>query len=242
MKRIDGRKFDELRKIKIHRHYIKNAEGSCLIEIGQTRVACTATLDKNVPPFLKGTGKGWVTAEYGMLPGSTQGRVQRERNKVSGRTHEIQRLVGRALRTVVNTKVLEERTLYIDCDVIQADGGTRIASIVGGYIALVDGVNSLYKKAAISRPCVTGMIAAVSVGICQGQPVLDLDYEEDSQADVDMNVVMNHKGEFIEVQGTAEHATFSHKGLDELLVLAKKGITEIVAMEKEMFGDILRDI
>jgi ribonuclease PH len=239
MKRSDGRKDDELRKINIHRNYIKHAEGSCLVEVGNTKVICTASIDKNVPPFLKNTGNGWVTSEYGMLPRATNTRVMRERNKVSGRTHEIQRLVGRALRSVVNTRLLGERTIYIDCDVIQADGGTRCASIVGGFIALVDAAKRLHKNGETAEMVVNNYLAAISVGVWKGQPVLDLCYEEDSSCDTDMNVVMKGNGEFIELQGTAEHGSFSEKDLHQLLALGKKGITEIIDIEKEIFKGIL---
>lgn len=238
MKRNDNRLFDQLRKINITRHFIKHAEGSCLIEWGNTKVICTASVDEKVPPFLRNSGKGWLTAEYGMLPRSTGTRVQRERDRLSGRTMEIQRLVGRALRNVTLTNKIGERTIVIDCDVIQADGGTRVASIVGGFCALVDCMDKLYKARTIPELCVTDYLAAISVGIIRGKYMLDLDYDEDSAAEVDMNVVRKSNGEFIELQGTGEHGSFNEKDLNELLGLAKKGIDEIVAVEKELFKGI----
>ena len=238
MKRIDKRHHDELRKISVKRHYIKHATGSCLIEFGHTRVVCTAMAENTVPQFLKNTGKGWVSAEYGMLPGSTAQRMMRERNKLSGRTHEIQRLIGRALRNVVDTKNLGERTIWIDCDVIQADGGTRTASVVGGYIAMVDCLQKLQKDSQIRDICVRDYLGAISVGMLKGDCLLDLCYEEDCIADVDMNVVMRGNGEFIEVQGTGEHASFSQEELTKLLGTAKKGIHQIIDMEKEMFAGL----
>src|SRR5512147_411771 len=198
--RIDGRKTDELRKIKITRNYIKTAEGSVLIEMGDTRVICTATVENTVPPFLKGQGTGWVTAEYAILPRSSAQRIQRERGKVGGRTYEIQRLIGRALRSVVDMKALGERSVLIDCDVIQADGGTRTASITGAYIALVDALRHAKKQGMIATIPVTDHLAAVSVGIVDGKPMLDLCYTEDSGAETDMNLVMTGKGGIVEVQ------------------------------------------
>ena len=237
MKRTDERKPDQLRKINIKRKFLKYAEGSCLIEMGNTRIICAASVDKNVPFFLKNTGEGWLTAEYRMLPCAGENRIQRD--KISGRTMEIQRLIGRSLRSVVNLKRLGERTIRIDCDVIQADGGTRTASIVGGYIALVDCLNKLYNRKEIFELCITDLLAATSVGIWQGAYFLDLTYLEDSQADVDMNVVMKGSGEFIEIQGTAEKGSFSEKDLSSFLELAKKGIEEIIDLEKDLFKDIL---
>ena len=237
IKRSDGRKPDQLRNINIKRKFLKYAEGSCLIEMGNTRIICAASVDKKVPFFLKNTGEGWLTAEYRMLPCSSEDRIQRD--KISGRTMEIQRLIGRSLRSVVNLKRLGERTIRIDCDVIQADGGTRTASIVGGYIALVDCLNKLYNRKEIFELCITDLLAATSVGVWQGAHFLDLTYLEDSQADVDMNVVMKGSGEFIEVQGTAEKGSFSEKDLSSFLKLAKKGIEEIIEVEKDLFKDIL---
>jgi len=236
MKRSDGRSFDQLRKINITKGFMKNADGSCLIEMGDTKVVCTATIDKFVPMFLKNTGTGWVTAEYGMLPRSVQKRIQRERDKASGRTMEIQRLIGRSLRNVVNTNKLGERSVIIDCDVVQADGGTRTASIVGGFIAMVEGLRKLANNGLIGELPVIDYVAAVSVGIVKGAPCLDLCFEEDSSADVDMNVVMKGSGEFIEVQGTGEKQSFSQDELTNMLGLAKKGIGEILVIQKQILG------
>jgi ribonuclease PH len=237
MKRIDGRDCDVLRKINIQRGYMKYAEGSCLIEVGNTKVICTATVDKNVPQFLKNSGTGWVTAEYGMLPRSAGVRIPRDKN--SGRSTEIQRLIGRALRSVVALKDLGEKTIWVDCDVIQADGGTRTASIVGGFIALTDCINKLHNEKAISQMCVTDYLGAISVGLWKGNCILDLTFDEDSKAEVDMNVVMKASGEFIELQGTAEHGSFSQDELNSFLKLAKKGIEEIIDMERNLFKDVL---
>jgi len=236
MKRSDGRSFDQLRKINIARGFMKNADGSCLIEMGDTKVVCTATVDKFVPMFLKNTGIGWVTAEYGMLPRSVQKRIPRERDKSSGRTMEIQRLIGRSLRNVVNTGKLGERSVIIDCDVVQADGGTRTASIIGGFIAMVEGLHKLAKNGQIGELPVIDYVAAISVGIVKGNPCLDLCFEEDSSADVDMNVVMKGSGEFIEVQGTGEKQSFSQDELILMLGLAKKGISEILEVQKQALG------
>jgi len=237
MKREDGRAPDQIRRLSIQRDYMKYAEGSCLIELGNTKVICTATADKNVPLFLRNSGQGWLTAEYRMLPRSAQARIQRD--KVSGRTMEIQRLIGRSLRSVVNLKKLGEWTILIDCDVIQANGGTRTTSIVGGFVALVDCLNKLYKQKVIAELCVTDLVGAISVGSWQGIKMLDLTYLEDSQADVDMNIVMKSSGEFIEVQGTAEHGSFSQEDLSSFLALARKGIEEIIDVERNLFKDIL---
>ncbi len=231
--RIDGRRADELRRIKIARRYIKSAEGSVLIEMGDTKVICTATVDNSVPPFLKGKGTGWVTAEYAMLPRSSAQRIQRERSKVGGRTHEIQRLIGRSLRSVVDMAVLGERTVLIDCDVIQADGGTRTASITGAFVALVDALRHMKKQKLIDIVPVRDHLAAVSVGIVEGKPLLDLCYAEDSAAEVDMNLVMTGAGAIVEVQGTAEREPFSKASLAKLLALGERGIKEIVAKQKE---------
>ena len=235
MMRNDGRGLDRLRKINITRNYIKHAEGSCLIEFGDTKVICTATIEESVPMFLKGTGTGWVTAEYGMLPRSTETRIRRDKN--SGRTQEIQRLIGRSLRAVVKMKNWGERTVRVDCDVIQADGGTRTASITGGFIALVDAFIRLKKDRAINKLPIKDYVAAISVGIVDSEPLLDLSYEEDSSASVDMNVVMTGSGEFIEVQGTGERMTFSKDQMDKLLSLAKNGIQELIDIQKGLFKD-----
>lgn len=237
MVRQDGRGADKIRKVQITRNYIKYAEGSCLIEMGNTKVICTASVDENVPPFLKGSGTGWVTAEYGMLPRSCQTRIKR--NKDSGRTYEIQRLVGRSLRAVTDMKSMGERSIWIDCDVIQADGGTRTASITGSFIALVDALNKLKKDGLFGKVPVKDSVAAVSVGIMGGNLLLDLTYEEDSQADVDMNIVMIGKGEFIEIQGTAERKTFKKEEMDGLLVLAKKGIGDLTEIQLALLKGIL---
>jgi len=236
MVRLDGRGLDKLRKVVITRNYNKYAEGSCLIELGNTRVVCTASVEESVPPFLKGTGTGWVTAEYGMLPRSCKTRIQR--GKDSGRTYEIQRLVGRSLRAVTEMKPLGERTIWIDCDVIQADGGTRTASITGSFIALCDALNKLKKNGPIDKIPIKDFVAATSVGIIHGGLLLDLTYEEDSRADVDMNIVMTGKGEFIEIQGTAERKTFHKDHADKLLTLATKGIAELVDLQRSLLKDI----
>ncbi|HCI45586.1 MAG TPA: ribonuclease PH [Candidatus Omnitrophica bacterium] len=233
MTRIDGRKFNELRKIKVTKDFVKHAEGSCLIEFGHTRVICTASVEESVPPFLKGKGTGWVTAEYGMLPRSTDTRMRREKTLTSGRTLEIQRLIGRSLRGVVDVEQLGERTVKIDCDVIQADGGTRTASVTGGFIALALALQKIKKQNLIGRVPLTDYVAAVSVGVHKGQPLLDLDYREDSSADMDMNVVMVGAGKFVEVQGTAEKKPFSKKEMDQLLDLAGKGIRELIKVQKK---------
>ena len=231
MTRIDGRAADKLRKMNITKDYIKHAEGSCLIECGETRVICTASVEENVPPFLKNTGTGWVTAEYGMLPRSCTTRIQRE--KASGRTMEIQRLIGRSLRAVIDTQRLGERTIKIDCDVIQADGGTRTTSITGGFIALGLALMHIKRQRLISQIPLTDYVAAVSVGILNEKLLLDLNYEEDSKADMDMNIVMVGKGKFVEIQGTAEHNPFSKHQMDKLLELAEKGIEELFEIQKE---------
>lgn len=237
MLRNDGRANDRIRKVKITRNYISHAEGSCLIELGYTRVVCTATVEESVPNFLKGSGTGWVTAEYGMLPRSCKTRITRD--KSSGRTYEIQRLIGRSLRAVVNMSILGERTIKIDCDVIQADGGTRTASITGSFIALVDALKKIKKEGLISDMPIKDYVAATSVGIIDKDTLLDLTYDEDFKADVDMNVVMTGKGEFIEIQGTAEGKSFSKKQMDSLLALAQKGIEQLVEIQKSFLKDIL---
>jgi ribonuclease PH len=232
--RVDGRKADELRRIKITRNYLKNVEGSALIEMGETKVICAATVQESVPPFLRGKGTGWVTAEYSMLPRSSAQRIQRERSKVGGRTHEIQRLIGRSLRSVVDMSVLGERSVLIDCDVVQADGGTRTASITGAYIALVDALRFIQKQGLIAAIPVTDYLAAVSVGIVGGKPALDLCYVEDSAAEVDMNLVMTGAGKIVEVQGTAEGEPFSKDELGKLLALGEKGIKALINKQKEL--------
>ncbi len=231
MLRPDGRTANQLRKIKVTKNYTKYAEGSCLIEFGDTRVLCTATVEESVPPFLKGSGTGWVTAEYGMLPRSSTIRIPRDKN--SGRTQEIQRLIGRSLRVVVDMQKLGERTIKIDCDVIQADGGTRTASITGGFIALALALGKLRKDGLISEIPLRDYVAAISVGIVDGKMLLDLNYKEDSKADMDMNVVMVGKGEFVEIQGAAERKPFSKKQSDALLNLAQKGIRELIMIQKQ---------
>ncbi len=234
MKRLDGRKTSQLRPIKIHEQYQKFALGSCLIEFGNTRVLCAATLENRVPPFLKGTGKGWLSAEYGMLPASCTERIQREssKGKVSGRTQEIQRLIGRSLRAVMDFQVLGEQMIWIDCDVLQGDGGTRTASITGSFLALSQAIEKMLKDGLITKNPIKDYVAAISVGIVNGTPCLDLCYTEDSKAEVDMNVVMTGSGKLIEVQGTAEGEPFSEKQMTELLGLAKKGIRDIVRLQK----------
>jgi len=231
MKRPDGRKPNQLRKIRVTKNYMKNAEGSCLIEFGETKVICTASVEEGVPPFLKGSGKGWVTAEYGMLPRSCTSRIRCE--KASGRTEEIQRLVGRSLRAVIDMDKLGERTIRIDCDVLQGDGGTRTASITGGFIALADAVLWMRRQKMIDTVPVKDFIAAISVGVFQGVSVLDLNYIEDSKADVDMNVVMVGRGQFVEVQGTGEGGTFSEAQMKGLLALARRGIKELLTIQKK---------
>jgi ribonuclease PH len=236
--RPSQRSADQLRAITITRNYTKHAEGSVLIECGDTKVICTASIDEKVPPFLRGKGQGWVTAEYGMLPRSTGSRMDREaaRGKQSGRTQEIQRLIGRSLRSVVDLKALGERTIQVDCDVIQADGGTRTASITGAFVALHDAISFLIKKQSLAASPLTDFVAAISVGVYQGVPVLDLDYAEDSDCDTDMNVVMTGSGGFVEVQGTAEGAPFSRSEMDALLDLAQSGISQLVAKQKAALG------
>ena len=233
--RPSGRANDELRPIKITRHYTKHAEGSVLIECGDTRVICNATVENSVPGFLRGKGKGWVTAEYGMLPRSTGSRMRRESSsgRQGGRTMEIQRLIGRALRASLDTEKLGERTVTIDCDVIQADGGTRTASISGAWVALSDAIQTLQNKGDLKETPIQCQIAAISVGIYEGQAVLDLDYAEDSNAHTDMNIVMNNSGGFIEVQGTAEGVSFSDDELNSMLVLARKGTGEIFTLQTQ---------
>jgi len=238
MKRPSDRANDQLRDINITRNYTRHAEGSVLIEFGDTKVLCTASVENSVPRFLKGEGKGWITAEYGMLPRSTGSRMNREaaRGKQSGRTMEIQRLIGRSLRAAVDLKKLGENTITIDCDVIQADGGTRTASITGACVALVDAFSFMEGKKMIKNNPLVGLVASVSVGIYEGVPVLDLDYIEDSNAETDMNVVMTQSGGFVEIQGTAEGQTFSRVESSALLDLAEKGIGDLVALQQQALG------
>jgi ribonuclease PH len=233
--RPSNRAPDEMRDIKFTRNFTKHAEGSVLVEFGHTRVLCTATVEEKVPRFLKGKGQGWVTAEYGMLPRSTNTRMGREaaRGKQGGRTMEIQRLIGRSLRAAVDLKALGERSITLDCDVIQADGGTRTASITGACVALSDAINGLIKEGVLKENPMQHMVASISVGIYQGVPVLDLDYAEDSNAETDMNVVMDETGEFIEIQGTAEGKTFSMDEMIAMTELAKNGIAEIIIHQKQ---------
>jgi ribonuclease PH len=241
MTRPDARAPGQLRPLVLTPHVQMHAEGSVLIEAGNTRVICAASLEDRVPPFLRGTGKGWITAEYGMLPRATNTRTQREATagRVGGRTHEIQRLIGRSLRSVVRLDALGERTIWIDCDVLQADGGTRTASISGAFVALALALDKLRTQGAIPRLPITDYIAATSVGLVDGTAVLDLAYDEDSRAEVDMNVVKTGDGRFVEVQGTAEGAPFSRETLDQLLELASRGITEIVERQRALVGTIL---
>ena len=236
--RPSGRQPDQLRDIRFTRQYTRHAEGSVLVEFGNTKVLCTASVDENVPRFLKGKGQGWITAEYGMLPRSTHTRNDREasRGKQGGRTLEIQRLIGRSLRAAVDLKKLGENTITLDCDVIQADGGTRTASISGACVALVDALTWLLEKKKIKDDPLTGLVASVSVGLYKGTPVLDLDYDEDSNADTDMNVVMTQAGGFVEVQGTAEAAPFTLAEQQAMLTLAADGIDRIIALQKQALG------
>lgn len=234
--RPSGRSPDQLRPIKFTRNYTKHAEGSVLVEFGDTKVLCTASIEKGVPRWLKGKGQGWVTAEYGMLPRSTGSRMGREaaRGKQGGRTMEIQRLIARSLRAVVDLEALGERNVVVDCDVIQADGGTRTASITGGFVALADAMQGLVDAGKIKKNPIIGQVASVSVGIYNGVPVLDLDYDEDSNAETDMNVVMNDAGAFIEVQGTAEGHAFRQEELDAMLNLARSGIAQLIDHQKDV--------
>lgn len=233
--RIDGRKNDQNRHIKITRNYTKYAEGAVLIETGDTKVICTASIEDKVPPFLKGKGEGWITCEYNMIPRATQVRKVRDitRGKIDGRTMEIQRLIGRALRSIVDLKAIGEKTIWIDCDVIQADGGTRTASISGAFVALVDAVNKLHKHNPFSIYPIRDFVSAVSVGIVDNVKLLDLCYEEDSRAKVDMNVVMTDGCEFVEIQGTGEQSPFSRSDLNELIALAEKGAKHMIQVQKE---------
>ncbi len=237
--RPDGRQNDKLRKITITRNYLKNAEGSVLIEIGDTKVICTASIEDRVPFFLKDQNRGWITGEYSMLPRSTHTRKSRESSsgKVGGRTHEIQRLIGRSMRSVVDMKALGERTIWLDCDVIQADGGTRTASISGAFVALKDAVSFAMENKLIERQPIRDYVAAVSVGIVEGKTRLDLSYEEDSNAEVDMNIVMTGSGKFIEVQGTAETQPFDREGFQQMMDFAESGIREMISVQKSVLGE-----
>ena len=233
--RIDGRKNDQVRHTKVTRNYIKHAEGSVLIEVGDTKVICTASIEDKVPPFLKGTGEGWITAEYNMVPRSTATRKVRDiaRLKLDGRTMEIQRLIGRALRSVVDLKALGEKTIWIDCDVIQADGGTRTTSITGAFIALVDAVNKIHKQKSFKVYPIRKFVCATSVGIVGEEKLLDLCYEEDSNAKVDMNIIGTDDGQFVEIQGTGEEAPFTRSELNEILDLGEKGIKQMIQLQKD---------
>ncbi len=236
--RPSQRSADQLRPLRITRHYTKHAEGSVLVEMGDTKVICTASVENGVPPFLKGKGQGWVTAEYGMLPRSTGTRMKREAasGKQSGRTQEIQRLIGRSLRAVIDMTALGERQVYLDCDVIQADGGTRCASITGAFVALHDALSALVKRGDLPALPIRDFVAAVSVGVFNGKPVLDLDYIEDSGCETDMNVVMTGNGRFVEVQGTAEGEPFSREEMDVLMELASHGVRQLIASQREALG------
>jgi ribonuclease PH len=236
VKRSDGREPELLRPVKIIRNYIKHAEGSVLIEMGDTKVICSASVEERVPPFLRNTGKGWITAEYSMLPRSTHTRTSRDSltGRGSGRAFEIQRLIGRSLRSVTDLNGFGERTIWIDCDVIQADGGTRTASITGAYVALVDAFRKMVKNGSIEKVPIKGSVAAISVGKVGGKVLLDLNYEEDSRAEVDMNVVMTGDGKFVEIQGTGEESVFTKKEMDELTRIAQKGIKELARIQKKV--------
>ncbi len=240
LQRSDGRRWDEIRPVKVTRPFIKYADGSVLFEMGDTKVICTASVEEKVPPFLRDKGQGWVTAEYAMLPRATQERTPREatRGKQGGRTLEIQRLVGRALRAVTALSTMGDRTIWIDCDVIQADGGTRTASITGAFIALADAFGKLKAKNLLQKIPLTDYLAAISVGKVGGDSLVDLCYEEDSAAEVDMNLVMTGRGQLVEIQGTAERAPFEKKDLDEFLVLGWEGIQQLIKLQKELIGSI----
>jgi ribonuclease PH len=240
--RTDGRAANELRPVKITPGFLPFAEGSVLIEMGQTRVICSASVDERLPPFLRNSGQGWITAEYSMLPRATQQRTSREtgRGGPSGRTHEIQRLIGRSIRAAANMRLLGERTITLDCDVLQADGGTRTAAITGAYVAFALAVNRLLVAGKIQRSIITNEVAAISVGVVENTPLLDLKYDEDSRAEVDMNVVCTGDGRFIEVQGTAEREPFSREQMDSLLELATKGLASLVAKQREVIEQVKR--
>jgi len=242
MPRGDGRAPDELRALVLTRRYSKYAEGSVLTELGDTRVLCTASVDEKVPPFLRGTGQGWVTAEYGMLPRATRERSPREAavGRIGGRVHEIQRLIGRSLRAVVDLEKLGERTVVMDCDVLQADGGTRTAAITGAFVALFDALTLLRRTGALTKVPIREFLAAVSVGLVDGVPVLDLTYEEDSRARVDMNIVMTETGKFVEIQGTGEGGPYTKQEAATLMALAERGIVTLIARQRDLLADALR--
>ncbi|MCP3978256.1 MAG: ribonuclease PH [bacterium] len=244
MSRHDGRADDDLRPVEIARNFLRHPKGSVLMHMGQTKVICAASVEDRVPQFLKGSGEGWVTAEYAMLPAATDKRSQREvtRGRPSGRTMEIQRLIGRAMRSVIDRRKLGERTLWIDCDVIQADGGTRTASITGAFVAMCMALDKMREAKQLRGPLLHGMIAAVSVGVVEGDPLLDLDYVEDSAAEVDMNIVRTDDGRYIELQGTAESTPFARDQLDRLLALADSGIDELVKQQREALGPALEPL
>ncbi|GLC88374.1 ribonuclease PH [Lysinibacillus piscis] len=245
MSRFDERHAEALRPVRIESDYLLHPEGSVLIQVGNTKVICTATIEDKVPGFLRGQGKGWITAEYSMLPRATEQRTPREaaRGKINGRTMEIQRLIGRALRAVVDLEALGERTVWIDCDVIQADGGTRTASITGAFVAMTQAIAKLAEEKQLARFPITDFLAATSVGIVEGQgAILDLNYVEDVAAEVDMNIVMTGAGRFVELQGTGEEATFSREELNELLALGEKGISELIALQKEVLGELANKV
>jgi len=244
MTRIDGRKYNQIRDVKITRNYTRYAEGSVLIEMGETKVICTASVEEKVPPFLRNTGTGWINAEYSMLPRSTQQRKIRDasKGKIDGRTQEIQRLIGRAIRSVIDLNKIGERTIWVDCDVIQADGGTRTASITGAFVAVVDAIYKLYKSKSIKEIPIRNFVSAISVGIVDKQHMIDLCYEEDSTAQVDMNIIMTNTGEFVEVQGTGEERPFSRKDLNLLLELGEKGNKELIKKQREALGEIADEI
>lgn len=236
--RIDGRNADQMRPVRVDRGFLKHAEGSLLIEVGETKVLCTATVEEKVPLFLRSTGQGWVTAEYGMLPRATKIRTPRESatGKASGRTFEIQRLIGRSLRAVIDLAKLGERTVLVDCDVIQADGGTRTTAVTGAFVAMADALSRLQENGLLKAPLLKDFVAAVSVGSVEGKLMLDLNYTEDSMADVDMNVVMTGSRKFVEVQGTAEEVPFDKEQLDQLLQLATRGIEKLVELQRQLLG------
>ncbi|MEW6001046.1 MAG: ribonuclease PH [Nitrospirota bacterium] len=242
--RPDGRKNNEIRSIKIHRNFIKAAEGSVLIEMGNTRVICTASIEDKVPPFLKDQKRGWITAEYSMIPRATQTRLIRESStgRISGRTHEIQRLIGRALRSVVDLSILGERTIWIDCDVIQADGGTRTVAISGAFICLSDAMKYALRNGLIDKTPINDYLAAISVGVVNGEPRIDLSYLEDSIAEVDMNIVMTGEGRLVEIQGTAEGMPFSKEILDNLIKLAEEGIGSLIKVQKKLLGSDMEQL
>lgn len=244
MIRIDGRKFDQIRDVKITRNFTKYAEGSVLIEMGETKVLCTASIEEKVPPFLRNTGTGWINAEYSMLPRSTQQRKVRDssKGKIDGRSQEIQRLIGRAIRSVVDLNKLGERTIWVDCDVIQADGGTRTASITGAFVAVAEAIYKLYKDGLIKKMPIENFVSAISVGIVNDQCLLDICYEEDSHSQVDMNIIMTDKCEFVEVQGTGEERPFSRKDLNKLLELGEKGNKELIKIQRKALGEIADEI